>query len=223
MQTASDLNRPTPPAFSGRHVPRPLRFDPARLTGLSERLLRSHWENNYCGAVKALNAVELRLGAMLADADAPPWAYGDLKREELLRTGSVVLHELYFGNLGGGGGPGGQLAAALVAAFGELQAWEREFRRTAAALAGGSGWAVLAAGPGGELHNYWAWDHMHGPPGSSPLLVLDMYEHAYHLDYGAEAARYIEAFMVNVDWEVVERRYREAVHPDRWDTTVNPG
>jgi Fe-Mn family superoxide dismutase len=85
--------------------------------GLSERLLRSHWENNYCGAVKALNAVELRLAAMLDDADLPPYVYGDLKREELLRTGSVRLHELYFGHLGGDGCAGADMERVLARAF----------------------------------------------------------------------------------------------------------
>lgn len=198
------------PAFAGRHQPLPLPFDPAKLRGLSERLVRSHWENNYCGAVKALNAVEQRLAAMLEDPDLPPYLYGDLKREELLRTGSVRFHELYFGNLGGDGEAGDEPRRALSRAFGTFSRWEAEFRRTANALAGGSGWVVLALGPTGDLHNYWSWDHAHAAPGSRPLLVLDMYEHAYHLDYGAAAARYVDAFMQNVDWGAVSRRLAEA-------------
>lgn len=196
----------TAPAFAGAHEPRPLSFDPAKLSGLSERLIRSHWENNYCGAVKALNAVERRLSAMLDDPDLPPYVYGDLKREELLRTGSMRLHELYFGNLGGEGKAADAIQRALSNAFGSFSRWESEFRKTANALAGGSGWAILALGPEGDLHNYWAWDHTSSPPASRPLLVLDMYEHAYHLDYGAAAARYVDAFMQNVDWEVVSQR-----------------
>ncbi len=176
------------PAFAGTHEPRPLSFDPAKLTGLSERLIRSHWENNYCGAVKALNAVEQRLAAMLEDPDLPPYVYGDLKREELLRTGSVRLHELYFGNLGGDGTPGETLEHILAHAFGSLSRWEAEF----------------------------------------PLLVLDMCEHAYHLDYGAAAARYIDAFMQNVNWEEASRRLVEATSPRRDELegreyTWNPG
>src|SRR5215208_8505087 len=100
---------PAAKAFQGQHTPRPLPFDPAKLKGLSEKLLRSHWENNYGGAVKALNAVEQRLAAMLSDKDLPPYMYGDLKREELVRSGSVVLHELYFANLGGDPKPGGKV------------------------------------------------------------------------------------------------------------------
>lgn len=216
------------PAFAGTHEPRPLPFDPAKLSGLSERLIRSHWENNYCGAVKALNAVERRLAAMLDDPDLPPYVYGDLKREELLRTGSVRLHELYFANLGGDGRADDGIQRALSHAFGSFSRWETEFRRTANALAGGSGWAILALGPGGDLHNYWAWDHTSGAPGSRSLLVLDMYEHAYHLDYGAAAARYVDAFMQNVDWEGVSRRLVTAFgslenRGEAMDFTSTPG
>ena len=199
-------------AFSAAHTPKPLKFNPGRLEGLSERLITSHWENNYGGSVKALNMIETRLQAALSDKDLPAIVYGDLKREELHRTGSVVLHEIYFGNLGGNGKAGGDIQAALAQAFGSYDAWEAEFRRTAMSLAGGSGWALLALnGQTGKLHNYWMWDHMHAPSAGIPLLALDMYEHSYHMDYGAAAARYVDAFMRNVDWEEVDRRYRRAI------------
>jgi Fe-Mn family superoxide dismutase len=196
-----------PPAFRGQHQPRPLPFDPAKLNGLSEMLVRSHWENNYGGAVKALNAVEQRLDGMLKDKDLPAYVYGDVKREELVRTGSVVLHEHYFANLGGDGKASGGALELLKGAFGSYETWEAEFKRTANALAGGSGWVVLACNlHTGEAHNYWAWDHMHNAVLGAPLLVLDMYEHAYHMDYGAAAARYVDAFMANVQWDEVSRR-----------------
>src|SRR5262245_27617677 len=86
--------RTTSPSFAGTHQPKPLKFDPAKLDGLSERLIRSHWENNYSGSVKSLNMIENRLAIALADPDLPPVVYGGLKREELHRTGSVVLHEI---------------------------------------------------------------------------------------------------------------------------------
>ncbi|HVI71820.1 MAG TPA: Fe-Mn family superoxide dismutase [Pyrinomonadaceae bacterium] len=117
-----------------------------QLKGLSEKLIRSHWENNYGGAVKALNAVEQRLAAMLTEKDLPAYVYG-------------------------------------------------------------SGWVIFAHNAHtGEFHNYWSWDHMHNVPMGRPLLVLDMYEHAYHMDYGAAAAKYVEAFLQNVNWEEVNRR-----------------
>jgi Fe-Mn family superoxide dismutase len=203
---------PAVPAFAGQHQPKPLRFDPTKLTGLSERLITSHWQNNYQGSVRGLNTVEQKLAEAMASADFPPLIYSGLKREELHRTGSVVLHEHYFDQLGGNGQPGGDVVQALATAFGSRDAWEAEFRRTAMSIAGGSGWAVLTYNRHtGSLHNYWAWDHMHGAVNGAPLLVLDMYEHAFHMDYGSQAARYVDAFMTNVDWEIVDARYRAAL------------
>ena len=201
---------PTIRAFRGQHQPKPLPFDPAKLKGISEKLIKSHWENNYSGAVKALNTVEQRLSAMLADKDLPAYIYGDLKREELVRTGSVVLHENYFANLGGDGKPSGKIVELMKEWFGSYEQWEMDFKRTANALGGGSGWAILAYNVHlEEFHNYWAWDHMHNAAMGYPLLVLDMYEHAYHMDYGAAAARYVDAFMQNVNWDEVNRRTEE--------------
>ena len=198
-------------AFQGQHTPKSLTFDPAKLKGLSEKLIRSHWENNYGGAVKALNTIEQRLAAMLSDKDLPPYIYGDLKREELVRTGSVVLHENYFGNLGGDGKASGKALELIKQWFGSYEQWEAEFKKTANALGGGSGWAILSYNlHTGEVHNYWAWDHMHNAPMGHPLLVLDMYEHAYHMDYGAAAAKYVDAFMQNVNWDEVNRRVEAA-------------
>ncbi len=198
-------------AFDGQHQPKPLPFDPAKLKGLSEKLIRSHHENNYTGAVRALNAVELRLNAMLNDKDLPAYVYGDLKREELVRTGSVVLHEIYFGNLGGDGKAAGDVLNAIKQTWGSYEQWETEFKRTGNALGGGSGWVIFAHNfQTGELHNYWSWDHMHNAPFSCPLLALDMYEHSYHMDYGAATAKYVDAFMMNVHWEEVNRRFVKA-------------
>jgi Fe-Mn family superoxide dismutase len=211
LGNAEAQTAPAAKAFAGQHQPKPLPFDPARLKGISEKLIKSHWENNYGGAVNALNAVEQRLATMLGDKDLPAYVYGDLKREELLRTGSVVLHEYYFANLGGDGKPGGDAINAIKQAFVSYDQWEAEFKRTGNALGGGSGWVIFAHNlHTGELHNYWSWDHMHNAPTGLPLLVLDMYEHAYHMDYGAAAAKYVDAFMQNVNWEEVNRRYMNA-------------
>jgi Fe-Mn family superoxide dismutase len=194
-------------AFAATHQPKALPFDPAKLNGLSERLLRSHWENNYGGSVKALNVVKQRLAQALADKDLPPYIYNDLKREHLLRTGSVVLHELYFDNLGGDGKTDAALSSRIGAAFGDFSTWETEFRRIAAGLGGGSGWVVLGYNHHlGQIENYWLWDHAHGPAQTTPLLVLDMYEHSYQMDYGAAAAKYIDAFFQNIRWEAVAAR-----------------
>ena len=113
---------------------------------------------------------------------------------------------------GGDGKSGGDVATALAETYGSREAWEAEFRRTAMALAGGSGWCVLSYNRHtSALRNYWAWDHMHGGADGAPLIALDMYEHSYHVDYGTQAARYVDAFMANLDWEVVDARYRAAL------------
>jgi superoxide dismutase, Fe-Mn family len=121
----------------------PLAFKPLRLEGLSERLLASHYENNYGGALRRLNAIERRLGE--PDwASAPVFEVNGLKREELIAAGSVVLHEAYFDGLGGeGGDPDGGLAGGLERDFGSLARWRAEFTAMGKALAGGSGWVVL--------------------------------------------------------------------------------
>lgn len=196
-----------PRAFAGRHQPKPLPFDATKLNGISEKLIRSHHENNYTGAVKALNVVEQRLAALGREADLPPYIYGDLKRQELIRTGSVVLHEHYFANLGGNGRADGKARQLIAQWFGSYETWEAEFKRTGNALSGGSGWTILAWNQHTrELHNYWAGDHSTNSPFSIPILVLDMYEHAYQMDYGAAAAKYVDAFMLNINWDEVNRR-----------------
>jgi Fe-Mn family superoxide dismutase len=91
-------------------------------------------------------------------------------------------------------------------------AGKTDFRRTGMSLAGGSGWCVLVYNlHTRSLHNHWAWDHMHGAIAGVPLLALDMYEHSFHMDYGTAAAKYVDAFFRNIDWEVVDRRYAAAL------------
>ena len=194
-------------AFARQHVPVPLPFDPKGLNGISEKLIRSHWENNYSGASKALNTLRGRLRQALSDANTPPWMYGDLKREQLIRTGSVVLHELYFANLGGDGKPGADTRTKIARSFGSYDAWESEFRKIGQGLGGGSGWVVLGYNEGLKLlENYWMADHATNPPDTRPVLVMDMYEHAYQMDYGAAAAKYIDAFFANIQWDTVAKR-----------------
>ncbi|MCB4824211.1 MULTISPECIES: Fe-Mn family superoxide dismutase [Roseicella] len=194
------------------HTVTPLPFKPPRLQGLSERLLASHYENNYGGALRRLNAIERRLGE-LDWGSAPVFEINGLKREELIAAGSVILHEVYFDGLGGeGGDPAGDLAAALERDFGSVGRWRTEFTAMSKALAGGSGWVVLAWSPRlGRLVNHWAADHAHGLAGGVPVLALDMYEHSYHLDFGARAGDYVDAVMRNLHWERLGRRHQAAV------------
>jgi Fe-Mn family superoxide dismutase len=198
-----------PPAYRGDHQPKPLTFDPAKLRGLSEKLLRSHHENNYTGAVKRLNSIQQQLGQL--PKDAQPYQMGSLKREELIATNSMVLHEFYFGNLGGDGKPSGTIVEMIKAPYGSMETWEQEFRLTGLSLGGGSGWVVLAFDPHEKAaHTYWLSDHTNSLAGGTPLLVMDMYEHAYAIDYGANARSYIDAFFQNVQWDEVNRRAEQA-------------
>jgi Fe-Mn family superoxide dismutase len=192
------------------HEAIPLPFKPNRLDGLSERLLASHYENNYGGAVRRLNAIAGEIDA-LDPASCPGFLLNGLRREELLAHNSMVLHEAYFDALGGSGDAEGDLAAALERDFGSVARWRADFTAMGKALAGGSGWVLLArSARDGRLRNHWAADHAHVPAGGDVVLALDMYEHAYHLDFGARAGAYVDAFMRNVHWGRVGDRHRRA-------------
>jgi Fe-Mn family superoxide dismutase len=202
---------------------KPLLFKPHRLNGLSDKLLVSHYENNYGGALRRLHAIQAKLDA-LDWSSAPGWEINGTKREELIAAGSVILHEIYFDALGGeGGDPPSSLglAEALERDFGSLRAWHTEFTSTATAQAGGSGWALLTWSPRlGRLVNHWAADHAHGLVGGTPILALDMYEHSYHMDFGTRAAAYVDAVMANLQWERIAARYRQARYGEAADAAL---
>jgi Fe-Mn family superoxide dismutase len=194
----------------------PLPFDPAKLRGLSERLLQSHHQNNYSGAVKRLHAIRAELDT-LDWTSVPGFRINGLKREELIAANSMGLHELYFASLGGDGKlkPAGKPAGfgvGLKRDFGSFERWSTEFTSLATALGGGSGWALLSwSARENRLVNHWAADHTHLLSGATPILALDMYEHSYHMDFGANAKAYVAAFMENIDWDGVALRYAAAV------------
>ena len=188
---------------------KPLSCNPSKLKGLSEELIISHYENNYGGAVRRLNAITAQLES-LDFATAPVFMINGLKREELIATNSMILHELYFASLGSEGKPAGDLHDALVRSFGNLDRWQTQFVAMGKALGGGSGWVLLHYSyRDRKLVNQWAADHTYCLAGGSPILAMDMYEHSYHMDYGANAAAYVDAFMQNINWENVTRFYNE--------------
>lgn len=188
---------------------KPLPFDPTKLNGLSEKLLRSHYDNNYGGAFRRLGQIETMLNGL--PKDAPGFQLKSLKMEELIATNSVILHEQYFGNLGGSGKASGSLQAAIAKQYGSFDKWETEFRATSNALGGGSGWCILSFNlRDGQLRNYIAFDHTDNVAWGRPILVNDMFEHSYHMDFGSASARYVDAFMLNVNWDECIRRYEEA-------------
>lgn len=196
-------------AFAGRHQPVPLPFDPAKLAGLSERMIVSHHDNNYAGAVKNLNKVEEQLAAI--GKDTAGFLVAGLKERELTFTNSMILHEQYFGNLGGNGKAGGAAQQKLASAYGSFARWEEHFRAVGLSLSGGSGWAIVDYGLlGGEVRTYWAGNHTQALAAGVPLLVMDMYEHAYAIDYGAAAPKYVDAFFQNLNWDTVNARLEAA-------------
>src|SRR5579871_1239060 len=191
------------------HQVKPMSFDPKSIAGISEKILVSHYENNYVGAVKRLNAIGTQL-AELDFAKAPNFVINGLKREELIASNSMVLHEIYFDGLGGGSKPSGALADAIAKDFGSIERWRAEFSAMGKAEGGGSGWVILAYSPRDKrLVNQWAADHTTTLAGGRPVLVLDMYEHAYHMDYGAAAARYVDVYMEAIRWDNAARLYEQ--------------
>ena len=205
------------------HEIAPIAVRPSTLSGISEQLVVSHYENNYGSAVRTLNAVQRELATF--DADTPSYRLGALKREELSLIGAVELHELYFENLGGftraraNAGLGSPdwhelpdaFAAAIAADFGSAAAWRQEFISMAQSLAGRSGWVLLTYSRRHKrFRNQIAADHAQGTVAAVPILVLDMYEHAYALDFGTNARAYIDTFFRNIKWAVVLNRLAAA-------------
>lgn len=206
---APKVAAPPAPLKPGDHKVVPLPFDPAKLKGLSPAMLKSHHENNYTGAVKNLNKVELELDKV--NKDTPGFQVAALRERELTYTNSLILHEQYFGNLGGDGKLAGAVDKRLAAQFGSAARWEELFRATAMSLGGGSGWVVLDQNvASGDLRIYGTSGHSQAVAFGQPLLVLDMFEHAYAMDFGAAHAKYIDAFFQNVKWGEVDRRLARA-------------
>ncbi len=202
------------PGKAATYAIKPLPFDPKSIKGLSEKIIVSHHDNNYAGAVKRLNAIGTEL-AGIDYAKAPVFIVNGLKREELIAMNSMILHELYFDSLGGGSAPSGNLADAIARDFGSMDRWRAEFSGLGRAEGGGSGWVLLSYSPHDKrLVNQWAADHTNNVAGGRPILALDMYEHAYHMDYGAGAGGYVDAFMAAIRWDNVaalfDRYSREA-------------
>jgi Fe-Mn family superoxide dismutase len=184
---------------------KPLPCDPARIKGMSERLIVGHYENNYGGAVKRLNLIDEQLAQLDYDK-APGFTINGLKREQLIAMNSMILHELFFAGLGGESQPGPKLRDAMARDFGSFDRWRSEFMAMGKALGGGSGWVLLSWSPrDGKLVNQWAADHCHTLVGGTPILALDMYEHSYHIDFGAKAGNYVDAFMQAIAWKSADR------------------
>jgi Fe-Mn family superoxide dismutase len=181
---------------------------PKALSGISEDQITQHWAL-YEGYVTNVN----RLLESAAKADAGSAAWAELRRRLGFEIDGVVLHEYYFGNLASGSklSPGSDLAVDLAATWGSVTAWREDFARTGAIR--GVGWAIVYHDPATDrLFNWWVSSHEHGhPAGFHPVLVLDVFEHAWMVDHGAGGREaYVAAFLENVNWEVVEQRHKDS-------------
>ncbi len=179
------------------------------MVGFSETLLKNHF-TLYQGYVTNTNKLIEILGQMLKEGKTGTSEFAELKRRFGWEFNGMRLHEYYFENLGGKGGleKTGKLSKRIAEDFGNYEAWEKEFK--AVGTMRGIGWSVLYQDSlTGKLLNFWINEHDVGhPAGGSPILILDVFEHAFMLDYGLKKADYIEAFFKNINWKIVEERLR---------------
>src|SRR5256714_4067214 len=193
-----------------RYTVKQIHCRPWTLSYLSVKLIESHYENNYGGALRRLNAITEQLES-LDFANTPTHVLNGLKREELVALNSTLLHELYFASMGGDGQSTKAMSEILARNFGSLDRWRAEFRAMGYALGRRSGWVLLTYIPReGRLINQYAAEHSQAVASAVPILALDMYEHAYHMDFGANARAYVDTFLRNVDWPGLELRYEDA-------------
>jgi Fe-Mn family superoxide dismutase len=179
------------------------------MQGFSDTLLKNHF-TLYQGYVTNTNKLMETLGQMLKEGKAGTPEFAELKRRLGWEFNGMRLHEYYFENLGGKAGPEktGNLSKRLTEDFGGYENWEKEFKSVGSMR--GIGWAVLYQDPsGGKLINFWINEHDAGhPAGCNPILILDVFEHAFMIDYGLKRADYIEAFFKNIDWKAAEGRIK---------------
>jgi Fe-Mn family superoxide dismutase len=179
------------------------------MTGFSDTLLNNHF-TLYGGYVTNTNKVSDALKAMLKDGKTGTPEYAELKRRFGWEFNGMRLHELYFENLGGKTPlvKGAVLGKLLETNFGSYEAWEQDFKATGAMR--GIGWVVLYYdAPACVLFNQWINEHDAGhPAGCQPILIMDVFEHAYMVDYGLKKADYITAFFKNINWKAAESRIK---------------
>lgn len=179
------------------------------LKGFSDQLLKNHF-TLYEGYVTNTNKLSTLLMEMTRTGKAATPEYGEIKRRFGWEWNGMRLHELYFGNMTNTGmklDQGSALAKKITEEFGSYEQWEADFKGTGTMR--GIGWVVLAYDrAGNRLFNLWVNEHDVGHlSGAVPLLVLDVFEHAYMIDYGLKKADYVNAFVSAIDWKEVEKRF----------------
>ncbi|MGP8081050.1 MAG: superoxide dismutase [Dehalococcoidales bacterium] len=178
------------------------------MPGFSETLIKNHF-TLYQGYVTNTNKLTDILSNMLKEGKTGVPEYAELKRRMGFEFNGMRLHELYFDNLGGKSmlEKTSKFSQKVASAFGMYEAWEADFKATGSMR--GIGWAVLYQDWNGQLFNQWINEHETGHlAGCTPLLVMDVFEHAFMIDYGLKRADYIAAFFNNINWDNVEKRIK---------------
>ena len=193
--------------------PKPLHYAYDALKGISEKVLTWHHSKHYAGYVTKRNEIETELEkADRTRANANWSAFGELKRRETFNASGQILHEIYFDNLGGDGRPDEALPVVkrLIKDFGSLEAWKADMKATAAASLG---WAITCYdSTDGRIRNFLCDSHNFGAVwGAIPIIALDVFEHAYHHDYGPDRPSYLETFFGNLHWGRINERFGRTV------------
>lgn len=194
--------------MADRYKVKPLPYAYDKLDGISQQTNTFHHDTHYAGYVKKRNEVMDKLAAVdRAAANANYSEYGGLKRHETFNAAGQRLHELYWDILGGDGKPTGEVLKHIERSYGSFDNWVADFKASSMIALG---WVILAWDPGDDnLYNFTGDSHNQGGVwGTFPLLAIDVFEHAYYHDQGPARAKYIDAFVKNINWQEVERRYQ---------------
>ncbi len=194
--------------MADKYLVKPLPYAYDALSGISKETNTFHHDKHYAGYVAKRNEIYEKLKSSdRSKSNANYSEFGELKRRETFNANGQVLHELFWEVLGGNGKPNGELVVKKIEAdFGSIDKWKEDFKASALSALG---WVVTAFDfSDGEIHNYTGDTHNQGGVwGCVPLLVIDVFEHAYYRDYGPNRAAYIDAVINNIDWKKVEKYY----------------
>lgn len=193
----------------GEHKIKPLPFAYTATKGISEQVNKWHHDTHYAGYVNKRNEIEQELAKVDKSKANANWSlFGSLKKQETFNANGQILHELYWNNLGGKGTFDNELAILkkIIKDFGSLELWKEDFISSAKIALG---WTVLALDTSdGKLRNFTGDTHNQGGVwGAKPIIAIDVFEHAYYHDYGPDRAKYIQAYLDNIDWKKVNETF----------------
>lgn len=192
------------------------------LRGISQKTIEIHWGKLYQGYVKKWQEIQEKLKTVdKSSANATFSEFRELKLEETFAVNAIILHEAYFDVLGGEGKPEGEIIDRIAQDFGSFENWFQEFKALGLCA---RGWVILAFDfNDGKLRNYMADAHnLYAVWGVAPILVLDMYEHAYFIDFGSDKKSYLEAFFQNLNWSTANKKHLKIIKNNLNGRKPNP-